>query len=63
MLDAGDELDLEIPQTPAISVHIGRGTSFIIFRYVFKSSRPEMCGETNLWCLFVFCSIGEKYLN
>ena len=46
MLDAGDELDPEMPQTPVISAYRGQGTSFTIFRYVFKSNRPEMCGET-----------------
>ena len=45
-LDAGDELDPEIPQAPVISVYREQGTSFSIFRYVFRSNRPEMCGKT-----------------
>ena len=52
ILDAGDELDPEIPQTLVISVYRGQGTSFRIFRYVFKSNRPEMFGETIVWCLY-----------
>ena len=51
MLDADDELDPAIPQTPVISVYRGQGPSFILFRYVFESIRPEMCGGTIVWCL------------
>ena len=49
ILDAGDVLDPEIPQTPVISVYRGQGTSSRIFRLFFKSNRPEMCGETIVW--------------
>ena len=52
ILDAGDELDPGIRQTPAISVYRGQGRSFRILHYVFfKPNLPEMGGETIVWCL------------
>ena len=44
-LDAGDELDPGIRQTPVTNVCSGQGRSFRIVRNVFKSTWPETCGE------------------
>ena len=52
ILVAGDELDPGIRQTPLIRVYRGQGSLLRIFRTIFTSNRPKMCGEL-LFCVYI----------